>query len=322
MSFDTILCGGEMDIFMQKFKIHSKLDGKRIDKAVIAMFPTLPSGALYKALRKKDIKVNGNRVKEDYIVKIGDEVQVYIVDSILLGENISSIAKYHFDVIYEDQNIMIVNKHQGISVHADSTDDKYTLIDEIQSYIDIEHNGTHRKAMLCHRLDRNTGGLIIIALNQESHDIMLDLIKMRKITKLYKCIVHGKMQKDSEKLKAYLKKDMNNSKVFISDKPGRDFQSIETSYKVISYNKASNTSLIEVNLITGRTHQIRAHLAHIGNPIIGDGKYGSNIINRPFKTKRQQLWAYKIIFNFDDENAGVLNYLKDKSFEINPKFDI
>ena len=292
---------------MRNVTAQSRHNGKRIDRVIRDFFPNVSSGMLYKALRKKDIKVNGIRIKEDHIVNTGDSIDIYIIDELLLGRE-----EEGFSIIYDDENVIIANKSAGLPVHPDRTQKEGTLIDKLQTKLGPE-------VALCHRLDRNTSGLIIAAKNQHSLDILLQKIKDKEIEKYYQCIVFGQMQKNGDELIAYLDKNEQISRVFISDDKITGSQKIITRYKVL--DTFEDCSLLEVELITGRTHQIRAHLAHTGHPIIGDGKYGTNAINKQYTAKCQLLCAYKLVFSFST-TAHHLNYLNNKSFEIKPPFDI
>lgn len=169
----------------------------------------------------------------------------------------------------------------------------------------------------CHRLDRNTCGLVIFAKNPEALTILLDKFKNREIQKHYSCLVYGKLPKKEDTLIAYLFKDSKKSQVYISNEQKKGYQKIITSYKVLKY--IENTSLLDITLHTGRTHQIRAHLAHIGFPIIGDGKYGINEVNKQYKAKTQKLCSYYIKFNFSTD-SGILNYLNNAEFQIEYDF--
>lgn len=284
-----------------------KHHGKKIDKVIKEFFPNLASGMLFKALRKKDIKVNGTRIKEDFYVSSGDKIEVYIIDDFLFGKNDEG-----FSIVYEDSNLLVVNKAAGIPVHPDKNQQEATLIDKLQSKYGSE-------IALCHRLDRNTSGLVILAKNNTTLDIMLDKIKDREIQKYYTCIVSGVMDRKQAQLTDYLEKNENISKVFISDKKTRDSLQIITRYRVI--RTLEMLSQLEVELVTGRTHQIRAHLAYHGHPIIGDGKYGKNAENKQYSAKHQMLCANKLIFSFPT-TAGHLEYLKNRVIEIDPPFKL
>jgi 23S rRNA pseudouridine955/2504/2580 synthase len=292
---------------MRTVTAEEKHEGKKIDKVIRDLFPNLASGMLFKALRKKDIKVNGIRIKEDYVVSSGDNIDIYIIDEFLFGKDDDG-----YSIVYEDNNILIVNKAQGVPVHPDKNQKEATLIDKLQKQYGSE-------VSLCHRLDRNTSGLVILSKNAPTLDIMLEKIKNREIQKFYTCIVSGRMERKQAELTDYLEKNERISKVFISDKKSKNSVQIITNYKVLSVS--NDLSLLEVELITGRTHQIRAHLAYYGHPIIGDGKYGKNIENKQYNAKYQMLCASRLVFNFKS-TARHLDYLKNKVIAIEPPFDI
>ncbi|OPX45430.1 ribosomal large subunit pseudouridine synthase C [Ruminiclostridium hungatei] len=284
-----------------------KHHGRKIDKVIRDFYPNLSSGMLFKALRKKDVKVNGIRIREDYPVAAGDIIEIYIIDDFLLGKSHEG-----YSAVFEDDNLLVVNKASGVPVHPDKTQSEATLIDKLQETYGSE-------LALCHRLDRNTSGLVILAKNNASLDIMLEKIKEREIRKFYTCIVSGIMEKRQAELVDYLEKNEKISRVFISHRKTRDSLEIVTRYRVLE--TLDNLSLLEVELVTGRTHQIRAHLAHYGHPIIGDGKYGKNSENRQYGSKYQLLCASKLAFDFSTP-AGHLDYLKGKTLAIAPPFDL
>lgn len=284
---------------MKKLVVNKKYNGKKIVNFLLDEFNNLKQSTVFKALRKKDIIVNGKRITENITVYSGDKIVVYITDENLYGT-------VSLNVIYEDNNIVVINKPAGISV-TDSSLDENTLTNLVQE--------KYTNAMPCHRLDRNTCGLVLFARNKESLEILLKKFKNREIEKYYVCIVNGIPKEQEQTLNAYLFKDNKQSQVYISNTPKAGYQNIITSYKILQSNTQKNISLLEVKLETGRTHQIRAHLAHIGHSIIGDGKYGTNKINKIFNAKTQYLMSYKLVFNFTTD-AGILDYLNGKKIEI------
>ena len=313
---------------MQSIKVNDKNSNVKIEKYLQTIYPGLSYSTLQKAFRRKDIKANGSRVGKDYIVKTGDMLEIYIADTLLSGQPVSGNNNNDnkaFSVVYEDDNILIVNKNQGIPVHPDRDQPQHTLIDLVREYLrqkgDYPVNSANFQPALCHRLDRNTGGLVIIAKNQTSLDIMLEKLEAQEVKKYYQCLVKGRMEKSEAGLKAYLWKDAGKSRVFVSDHKKTGSLLIMTKYKVFEYHSEQDVSLLEIELLTGRTHQIRAHLAFIGHPVIGDGKYGINALNRSFGMKQQALWAYKLKFEFT-KSGSLLNYLNNKEFSIEPGFDM
>ena len=286
---------------MKKIIVNEKYNNKKLNNFILDTFPKLNTNTLYKALRKKDIRINGKRVSENTIIKSGDEITIFITDALLIGNSLN------LNIIFEDENILVVNKPIGISV----TEDNY--LDKTLTQIIKEQFGANLEP--CHRIDRNTSGLIIYAKNTESLNILLQKFKNHEIEKHYKATVIGIPKKKHEILTSYLFKDSKKSKVYISDEYKKGYTKIITEYAVISENKKNNISELDVILHTGRTHQIRAHLAHIGHPIIGDGKYGINQINKAFCKNTQMLCSYKLKFNFTTP-SGALEYLNGKEIKL------
>lgn len=284
---------------MRTININNKNDGKKLNNVLLSEFPALNINAVYKALRKKDIRINDIRVNDNVVVHSGDVIKVYITDDILFGNKTNtSIEK-----VYEDDNIVIVNKPVGIEVTGDNS-----LTSKLSDMYGFS-------IMPCHRLDRNTTGLIIFAKNEQALNILFNKFKNHEIEKHYICRVYGIPKEKHKILNAFLFKDNKKSMVYISDISKKGYQNIITEYTVISTNKKDNTSILEIILHTGRTHQIRAHLAHFGYPIIGDGKYGINEINKRFSCKTQNLCSYNLKFNFTT-NSGILNFLAGKEIKL------
>ena len=308
---------------MKEFQIKKNDAGQRLDKFLTKAVKGLPTSLMYKYIRTKKIKVNRARTEQKYVLQEGDIVQLFIKDEFFDSpeKDTSALAniKPKLTIVYEDENIILCNKRPGVLVHEDDEARDNTLIMHIKAYLyqkgeyDPENEQSFAPA-LCNRIDRNTGGIVIGAKNAEALRVMNEKIKNDEISKFYYCVVHGKMPKKSDTLTGFLLKDSDKNQVKIFDKQVKGSKNIITKYKVVA--EKSDMSLLEIELVTGRTHQIRAHMSYIGHPLLGDGKYGINKDDRAKGYKYQALYAYRLRFDFDTD-SGALGYLKGKEVKLN-----
>ena len=308
---------------MKKISVNKNDAGNRLDKFINKCFPNIPYSLLYKYIRKKRIKVNGKKEEISYRLKENDVLELYINDELLEKSNKSSdfkAASEDIEILYEDDNIMIINKKAGLIVHPDDDIKVDCLVNRIKNYLfkkgefNPENENSFAPALV-NRIDRNTSGIVIAAKNAESLRILNLKMKERELHKKYICILCGTLKKDTEISKAFLDKNSSENKVYISNKmKNKNYKTILTKYSVI--DKSKKFTLAEIELLTGRTHQIRAHMAYLGYPLLGDGKYGVNRINREMGYKYQALCAYKLKFDFKDKD-NILGYLDGKEFGVN-----
>ena len=317
---------------MREFVINSNDSGQRLDKFVSKTVWGLPLSLMYKFIRKKRIKVNGRRAEEKQILAEGDVVEMYIPDEFFEKKSkdtdtaeLSRVVP-RLDIVYEDENIVLLNKAPGVLSHrGDEGDpsvadgaDRETLLYHLKAYLfqkgewDPASENSFSPS-LCNRIDRNTGGIVVAAKNASALRDMNAMIKDGAVNKKYLAAVHGRPGPDRAVLKDYLFKNHKTNTVRITKEQVRGSKEIVTEYRVLSYCREHDLSLVEVTLHTGRTHQIRAHMASIGHPLLGEGKYAENKADRALGYKYQALWSYKISFGGSESS---LSYLAGKEFEV------
>ena len=316
---------------MREFTINKNDAGQRLDKFIQKTVKGIPTSLMYKSIRTKKIKVNRKRAELNQMLALGDTVQMFLnedlfSEKITKNELVSVEAK--INVVYEDENILICDKAPGILVHSGDGDGKEsgkgdasernTLIYHVQSYLAKKgeydpQNENSFTPSLCNRIDRNTGGMVICAKNAEALRTVNERIKNNQISKFYLCAVHGQTPRKTDTLRDFLIKDSKNNTVKVLKSHRQGAKEIITKYTSLAYSPKSNLSLLEIELITGRTHQIRAHMASIGNPLLGDGKYGKEDTIGEKKYKHQALYSYKLTFQNNDD---FLSYLNGKTITV------
>lgn len=307
---------------MRSITIKKNDAGQRLDKFLTKAIKGLPTSLMYKFIRTKKIKVNRKRTEQKYVLCEGDVIDLFIreefFDSPERDEGAIERIEPKITPVYEDENILLVNKRPGVVVHEDSEAKDNTLIMHIKAYLyrKGEYDPAEEQSFapaLCNRIDRNTGGIVLAAKNSAALRIMNEKIKNNEISKFYLCAVHGIPQKKQQTLRGYLIKDSSTNTVKVYDKKVGNAKEIITKYRVIA--ESGGNALLEVELVTGRTHQIRAHMAHIGHPLLGDGKYGINKNDREKGYKYQTLYAYRLRFDFENAD-GDLGYLRGKEVQL------
>ncbi|MBP3706356.1 MAG: RluA family pseudouridine synthase [Clostridia bacterium] len=306
---------------MKSFVVTKNDSEKRLDKFISKVCPALPQGLMYKYIRLKRIKVNSRRAEISTRLKEGDIVDAYINDEFFVKKPPSYdflSASKKINIVYEDQNILLADKPQGLLSHPDENEYTDTLIGRIQHYLydkgeyDPQHENSFKPA-LANRIDRNTGGIVIAAKNAEALRILCEKIKDRQLDKRYLTVVHGRPKKASDTLEGYLEKNEEKNKVYLSSKKTEKNRTVRTRYRTLC--SKGGLSLLEIELLTGRTHQIRAHLASVGHPLLGDGKYGKLKEDKKLGFNKQALYSYKLSFCFSTD-AGILQYLDGKTFSV------
>ena len=312
---------------MEKLTVGANDAGQRLDKFLSKTFRNLPKSMMYKFIRTKKIKVNRKRADAGQMLAAGDTVELFVLPEFLErapSEALFKNIRPAFEVVYEDENLIVCNKPVGMLSHSDSAGERNTLIEHVKAYLwrkgeyEPEKENSFAPA-LCNRIDRNTSGLVLAAKNAEALRILNEKIKKRTITKYYLCRVHGVPAPQEATLEGYLIKDAGANRVTVYKSIPRgargDFKKIITKYRVLDAEKEE--AVLEVELVTGRTHQIRAHMASIGHPLVGDGKYAENGADRAAGRYRQALCAYKI--RFEKAEPSALSYLEGRTFSLEMK---
>ena len=307
---------------MRELTIGKNDAGQRLDRFVSKSLPLLPPALLQKYIRLKRIKCNGARAQRDQRLQEGDVLQLYINDEFFDNpreDNLFlTLFKPSLTIVYEDENLMLLDKRPGLVVHADETEKVNTLINHIQAYLyqKREWNPKWENAFtpaLCNRIDRNTGGIVIAAKNAETLRILNQKIRDREIAKLYLAVIHGRMTPPSGRLEGFLLKDEAKKQVTVHARPVPGGRTAATLYRTLRVS--GGLSLVECELLTGRTHQIRAQFAAAGHPLLGDGKYGRERDNKRYGRSFQALYSYKLTFTFPT-SAGALEYLRGRTFTV------
>ena len=300
--------------------------GQRLDKFLTKALPRMPKSLLYKSIRIKKIKVNRKRAEPEQILAEGDELQLFLPDDLFDrtgdADTASELAriKGELTILYEDDNLILLDKRPGIAVHEDDKGSSDTLLSALRAYLFRrgEYDPGKEQSFapsLCNRIDRNTGGIVIAAKNAAALRDMNERIRRRVMKKLYLAAVHGIPEPREATLTGYLKKDENKKEVTVYDKnPPKGAKEIATRYRVLATSPDGQLSLVEVELLTGRTHQIRAHLAHVGHPLLGEGKYAENRLDRERGYRFQALCAYRLVF--PAPQGDTLDYLSGRAFTV------
>ena len=305
---------------MKEFTIGKNDAGQRLDRWLAKTVPLLPAPLAQKYIRLKRVKRNGKGSKRDVRLEVGDVLQLYINDEFFQTPNrenaFLSVFKPQLDIVYEDEHILLLNKRPGMVVHPDDQERVNTLLTHIQAYLYQKKEWSPYwensfAPALCNRIDRNTGGIVIAAKTAEGLRVMNQKVKDRELDKRYLAIVEGTPKPKEGSLKGYLFKDAKKNRVFVTDSPQPGSKSCQTNYRTL--DTRNGLSLVECELITGRTHQIRAQFAHAGHPLLGDGKYGK--LDKRFDRNYQALYSYKLTFTFTTD-AGSLENLNGRSFQV------
>ncbi len=313
-------------IKIRSFTVNKNDSGQRLDKFLLKIMPTIPPALLHRYLREKRIKLCGKKPSLSDRLKEGDTIDLYIKDEFFEHENKNNFKKLipNLNIVFEDENILLVDKVPGVIVHSDEKNELDTLINRILSYLYrkgewIPENENSFTPALCNRIDRNTGGIVICAKNAATLRCVNEIIKLREVEKKYLALIHGIPKEKNGKISNYILKNKDTNTVTVYDTQVKGALEAHSIYRILKSSEERNMSLAEVTLLTGRTHQIRAQFAHMGYPLVGDGKYGINREDKKFGYKFQALYSYKLTFNPKSPDSH-LYYLKGREFSVKEVF--
>ena len=285
-------------------------DGLMLSQLLMQTAGDVPMWAVREAMKKRDVRIDGVRISGDVRVHAGQEIRVFWPKAAVSGKAKELPPP---EIVFEDARVLLINKPQGVqSQNEENPLAGDSALTRVLAYLKAKGEQTDC-VHLCHRLDVQTGGLLLFAKDDEAFESAMQAFAGRSFQKFYTCRVKGCPARSEAVMEAWLRKDAQISRVSVTDYPARGALEITTGYRVI---EAGENALLEVELITGRTHQIRAHLAHIGHPILGDDKYGDRLLNRQLGIRRQQLWATRLVFCAQ----GALSYLNGRSFSVKCPF--
>ncbi len=307
---------------MRKIEVSPSDAGKRLDRLLKSICPGMGAALTQKSIRLKKIKLNGRAAKADSRVEAGDTVELYVDEALFdaprRADGLLSSFKVHLSVVYEDEHVLLIDKKPGLVVHPDEGEKVNTLITHVRAYLyqKGEFDSMDPAAFApspVNRIDRFTGGIVIVAKTRAALDVLNQKIRDRELGKFYLCAVHGQMRPPTGALEGYILKREGKRKVEVLNRPAPGAQHALTKYATLETRGA--LSLVKCELVTGRTHQIRAQFAAAGHPLLGDSQYGDKDKDAPYNRPYQALCAYRVAFDFKSD-AGVLNYLKDRSFDV------
>ena len=313
-------------IRIRQFTVNKNDSGQRLDKFLLKLMPSIPESLLHRYLREKRIKLNGKKEPLNTRLSEGDKIELYIKDEFFEKESRESILKLvpNLHIVFEDDKVLLVDKVPGLIVHSDEKNETDTLINRVLAYLyqkgewDPKNENSFIPA-LCNRIDRNTGGIVICAKTAEALRCINELIKNRELDKKYLALVHGIPEKKSGKISNWLLKNPDTNTVTVYHKPHKNALEAHSLYRVLKSSRERDMSLVEVELLTGRTHQIRAQFADMGHALVGDGKYGVNRDDKRLGYKFQALYSYKLTFQPKSPDSP-LAYLKGREIEVDSVF--